>query len=203
MSRDDGRPACQHYLVTPPVAHIDAARSLLPALLAQFDADPAASSLLLRAGTDDPAVIGAITDIIRSPVQERGIAVVLAGDPVLAARLELDGAHIPTGPSGIKAARTALGGDRILGVDCGFSRHAAMLAGEQGADYVTFGPFFIDGVDADEPHDPNDLSLLGWWQDMMELPCVARAAADETQRDALYDAGADFVMIPLAPATGA
>jgi thiamine-phosphate pyrophosphorylase len=63
-----------------------------------------------------------------------------------------------------------------------------MRAGEEGADYIAFGPF--EGGDGDP-----DLDVLTWWAELMELPVVAEGAANETACAALARAGADFVAV--------
>ena len=87
----------------------------------------------------------------------------------------------------VKQARATLGDDHILGIGCNYSRHDAMIAAEQGADYVAFGPYTATS-------DAEDLSALTWWQEMMETPCVA-ITDDAGLSQSLYDAGADFVLV--------
>jgi thiamine-phosphate pyrophosphorylase len=189
MTSATGRPDCQFYLALPALAGPEAAQAFLPTLEKALAAHEPAS-VLLSFTTDDPVAIGDAVAILQPAIQSLEAACVLAGDPALAKALDCDGAHIAAEDMPPKAARTALGNDRILGVDCGFSRHHAMTAAEQGADYVCFGPFF------GPEHDEASLGfLLGWWQEMMEVPCVATGATTPEQRDALYAAGADFVMV--------
>ena len=66
--------------------------------------------------------------------------------PLLRARRCRRGAGLPVptasispGPSRSRQPRRQLGRERLIGVACGLSRHAAMVAGEAGADYVLFG----------------------------------------------------------------
>ncbi|MDX1425197.1 MAG: thiamine phosphate synthase, partial [Kiloniellales bacterium] len=94
----------------------------------------------------------------------------------------------------VGAARQALGAEAIVGIQCGASRHAAMLAAEAGADYVAF-----DGgagerwwQDAAEPE------LIAWWQEIMTTPCVAVAGDDPRTAERLAAAGADFVAVGAA-----
>ena len=66
------------------------------------------------------------------------VAFLLQDDVDLALSLGADGVHLGD-PAKVREARARLGPDRILGASCGRSRHAAMLAGEDGADYIAFG----------------------------------------------------------------
>ena len=89
----------------------------------------------------------------------------------LAARLGLDGVHLPDGARGVRAARKELGADAIVGAFCGGSRHDGITAAEAGADYVAFGP--VGG--------PGDLApdeIFAWWSEMIEVPVVAEGGLD-------------------------
>jgi thiamine-phosphate pyrophosphorylase len=88
----------------------------------------------------------------------------------------------------VAASRAALGAERILGVSCGHSRDAAMIAGEAGADYVGFG-------DLDRPAGQGVYDLLEWWSELFVLPCLAEAATTERDCAQLARAGADFVAV--------
>ncbi|HIP78163.1 MAG TPA: thiamine phosphate synthase [Kiloniellaceae bacterium] len=103
-----------------------------------------------------------------------------------------DGLHVNAEAEGkaFASLRRRLGDDRILGAGCGASRHAAMLAGEAGADYIAFG-----GLEAGSAAEP---ALVAWWADSMTPPVVALGAGTPEEVTALAAAGADFVA--LAPA---
>lgn len=139
-----------------------------PASLLQPLLDAATSGaeavLLVRAG-DNAAALAALAKEVMAPLQALGVAVLIRGPAALAVRLNADGAEIAAADD-IAAARKTLG-DRSLGVDCGLSRHDAMVAGEAGADYVAFGPIMSE----------EDAGILEWWSALMNLPCVARGVA--------------------------
>jgi thiamine-phosphate pyrophosphorylase len=101
-----------------------------------------------------------------------------------------DGLHLSSGGPPVKAVRSGLGPDRVIGVDCRLSRHEAMIFGETGADYVAFGR----GLDAAEIDELAD--IVGWWSDLFEIPCAAFLPADapETSWRRLVLAGADFIV---------
>lgn len=104
----------------------------------------------------------------------------------LALEMGADGVHLGSAAGDVAAARAALGAERILGVSCGFSRHAAMVAGEQGADYVAFG-------DLGRRPGPEVCELLRWWSELFVLPCLAEAATTAEDCAQLAAAGADLV----------
>ena len=90
-------------------------------------------------------------------------------------------------------AREELGQDVQIGVTCHDSRHLAIKAGEQGADYVAFGAFFPSGTKRSD-HRPEP-QILEWWQSMFELPCVAIGGITPGNCAPLVKAGADFLAV--------
>src|SRR5690606_29756947 len=86
-----------------------------------------------------------------------------------------------------------LGREIQIGATCHASRHLAMEAGQEGADYVAFGAFFPSSTKASE-HRP-ELGLLEWWQQMMEIPCVAIGGITPEDCPPLIEAGADFLAV--------
>jgi thiamine-phosphate pyrophosphorylase len=122
---------------------------------------------------------------VRAVCAERGTAFLLRDHVGLALEIGADGVHLG-GAAEVQASRTALGSERILGVSCGRSRDAAMVAGEAGADYVGFG-------DLGQRPGHDLYELLEWWSELFVLPCVAEAATTAEDCAALARAGADFV----------
>jgi thiamine-phosphate pyrophosphorylase len=106
----------------------------------------------------------------------------------LALEMGADGVHLGGGAGDLPATRAALGRERILGVSCGASRDAAMVAGEQGADYVAFG-------DLRARPGPELYDLLRWWGDLFVLPCLAEVATTVEDCPRLARAGADLVAV--------
>jgi thiamine-phosphate pyrophosphorylase len=134
--------------------------------------------------------------------QSRDVAALLADDPAAAKRLGADGVHLNPGAK-VKAARKTLGDDAIVGMHCQDSRHAAMMAGEAGADYVAFTAPEPDRGPPETAHDAEHTGNFTWWQAVMEIPCVAMAAgsgAPVSLDDVtpLVAAGADFVALDQA-----
>jgi thiamine-phosphate pyrophosphorylase len=85
------------------------------------------------------------------------------------------------------ASARRLIGDLQLGVFCGLSRDRAMDAGDEGADYIAFGPFGAGGE--------ADPDLIAWWSELMELPVVAEGPITPDNCAALVRAGADFLAV--------
>ena len=124
---------------------------------------------------------------LKAPCHAHDVALVVENRFDLVKPYGLDGVHL-TGAAAkaMEEARSAVGKQAILGVDCGDSRHKALTAGEKDADYVAFGP--IASVEADAAL----VDLVLWWQSMIETPCVAEIAPDPILAAKLWGV-ADFL----------
>ncbi|PIK70489.1 thiamine phosphate synthase, partial [Methylobacterium frigidaeris] len=168
--------------------------------------DVAAVILRLPPG-DERALVNAVKAVAPA-VQEAGAALVLAGGggidlATVASRSGADGVHVQAsdaeadaasdeddeedddGKGPLHALRERLRDGRILGVGGIRSKHAAMQAGESGADYLLFG---------DDPDLPLDdlVARLTWWVEIFETPCIALARDLKAVPD-LVATGAEFI----------
>lgn len=186
---------CRLYLITPPeIADIAAFARELDAALDGGDV----ASLQIRLKSHDglSAPDHHILELGRHVVrraQERGVAVLINDRPDLAVELGADGVHIGQQDMTYARARKLVGDGAIVGVTCHDSRHLGMEAGEAGADYVAFGAFYPTETKA--PTARAELELLSWWQEMMELPCVAIGGVTTDNARPLVEAGADFLAV--------
>ena len=173
------------YLVTPP---IDDAATFARELAAALEAADVAAVLLRFAASDDRAQINRLTTL--APVmQDKDVALLLDGHIDLGGGDGADGAHL-TGIDMFMSMRETLKPNRIAGCAGLATRHDAMTAAEQGADYVMFG----DALNGRRPSFGAILERVGWWSEVFEVPCVALAASlDEVAP--LAAAGADFVAV--------
>ena len=179
--------ACRLYLITPPALDPD---SFAPLLASALDAgDVACLQLRLKDIPDD--AIRRAAEVLRPIAQERNVAFLMNDRPDLAAATGCDGVHIGQQDAPYREARRLLGPDAIVGVTCHASRHLAMEAGELGADYVAFGAFFPTSTK--EVQHQADPEILSWWQELMEIPCVAIGGITPANCGTLVRAGADFV----------
>lgn len=193
---------CRLYLVTPTSAGPEFADALARAL----DAGDVGAVQLRLKEADDATWQRAI-DALRPVAQSRGVAFLLNDRADLVRSTGCDGAHVGQTDMAATAARTLLGPELTLGVTCHDSRDLAMQAGEAGADYVAFGAFFPTTTkDAPTRADP---SLLAWWAELMELPCVAIGGITAANCAPLVQAGASFLAVvgavwqhPDGPAAG-
>ncbi|MBK1841334.1 thiamine phosphate synthase [Azospirillum sp. YIM B02556] len=196
-------PACRLYLVTPPALEPAA---FAPLLTEALDAgDVACVQLRLKDCSEDD--IRRACDLLRPIAQERDVAFILNDHPRLARETGCDGVHVGQQDTSYRDARKILGNDAIVGITCHDSRHLAMIAGEEGADYVAFGAFFPTATKtAEYKAEPE---LLSWWSELMEVPCVAIGGITAENCAPLVTAGADFLAVvnavwghPQGPAAG-
>lgn len=179
----------QLYLITPPKLDLAA----FPDILARtLDAGRVACLQLRLKDTGEDDLRRAI-DILKPIAQERSVAFLLNDDPVLAAQTGCDGVHVGQQDATYAEAREAMGPDATVGVTCHDSRHLAMEAAEQGADYVAFGAFFP--TTTKDPKARADPEILNWWSHDMTVPAVAIGGITVENCPPLISAGTDFLAV--------
>jgi thiamine-phosphate pyrophosphorylase len=188
FERDDGRPACQLYLISPPA--IDAA--FTDRLAAALDGGPVAAFQFRVKGHDEHA-LARLAEPIQRLCADRDVAFIVNDSVSLTKRLGADGVHLGQEDGDAREARQILGPSVQIGVTCHDSRHLAMEAGEAGADYVAFGAFYPTSTKETE-YRPEP-SILSWWTTLFELPCVAIGGITPDNAAPLVAAGADFLAV--------
>lgn len=161
----------QIYLITPAQLELSRFSDELKRCLDSVEI----ACLRLGLSTADEDRISRAADACREIAHARDIALVIENHIMLAGRLGLDGVHLTDGARSVRHARKELGDEAIVGADCGISRHDGMVAGEAGADYVTFGPA---GQSALGDGRQAGAELFEWWSQMIEVPVVAEGALD-------------------------
>jgi len=185
-------PGCRLYLITPPrIEPMEFRDDLARAL---DGGDVAAVQLRLKDASDDD--IRAAAEILLPVADAQGVTFIMNDRPDLAAATGCDGVHIGQQDASYAEAREAIGPDRVVGVTCHDSRHLAMVAGEDGADYVAFGAFFpTETKQAATRAEPD---LLSWWSELTVVPCVAIGGITVENCPPLVAAGADFLAVVSA-----
>lgn len=186
--RDDRRPPCQLYLISPLVVGGGFPDRLRRAL----DAGPVAA-FQFRVKSVDQHQAARLAEPLHRICSDAEVAFIVNDSVSLAKRLGADGVHLGQGDGDARDARAELGPAAQIGVTCHDSRHLAMEAGEAGADYVAFGAFYPTATKTVEHQ--ADLSILGWWSALFELPCVAIGGITPANARPLIDAGADFLAV--------
>ena len=184
-------PDCQLYLISP----LDVAGQFPRRLERAFDAGAVAAFQFRVKGLDQHEA-ARLAEPLQAICREHEVAFIVNDSISLAKRLGADGVHLGQHDGSVREARDALGREAQIGVTCHASRHLAMEAGEAGADYVAFGAFFPSETKASE-HRPEP-ELLTWWQNLMEIPCVAIGGITPQNCRPLVEAGADFLAVSQA-----
>lgn len=189
IGREDPRPPCQLYLITPP-------KIVVPDFVASFrkalEGGPVAALQLRLKDVPDDEVLRAAEALL--PVcEEADVALIVNDRADLAKKAGAEGVHLGQTDGSVEAARKLLGPNRTIGVTCHNSRHLAMEAGEAGADYVAFGAFYP--TETKSPDHYAEPEILTWWVSIAELPCVAIGGITPENARPLVEAGADFLAV--------
>ena len=186
--RDDKRPPCQLYLISP----LDVGGGFADRLTQALDAGPVAA-FQFRVKDVDQHAAARLAEPLRRICGDRDVAFIVNDSISLAKRVGADGVHLGQQDGDAREARAILGPDAQVGVTCHDSRHLAMEAGEAGADYVAFGAFYPTTT-KEVRHRP-DPSILSWWATLFEIPSVAIGGITPANAAPLVAAGADFLAV--------
>ena len=179
---------CQLYLISPPNVGGDFPQALKEAL----GAGPVAA-FQLRVKDKESHELAALAQPLQEICRASDVAFIVNDDVAMAKRLKADGVHLGQLDGDPREARAQLGPEAQIGVTCHNSRHLAMEAGENGADYVAFGAFYDSSTKrALHRAEPE---LLRWWSAIMEIPCVAIGGIAVENAPPLIAAGADFLAV--------
>ena len=152
-----------------------------------------ATAFQLRVKDVDEHELARLAEPLQRICADANVAFIVNDSVALTRRLGADGVHLGQSDGDIKEARVVLGPDAQIGRTCHDSRHFAMEAGEQGADYVAFGAFYE--TTTKPSHYRPEPSILSWWSTLFELPCVAIGGITPANAAPLVAAGADFVAV--------
>ena len=188
FKRDDRRPPCQLYLISP----LDVTGAFPHRLARALDAGPVAA-FQFRVKDVDQHQAARLAEPLQAICAERDVAFIVNDSVSLAKRLGADGVHLGQEDGDAREARAILGPSVQIGVTCHDSRHLAMEAGEAGADYVAFGSFYP--TTTKEVKHRADPVILSWWSAVFELPGVAIGGITPANAASLVAAGADFLAV--------
>ncbi|WP_066726915.1 thiamine phosphate synthase [Sphingomonas pituitosa] len=189
--RDDRRPPCQLYLISP----LDVTGAFPDRLRRALDAGPVAA-FQFRVKDVDQHQAAKLAEPLQRICADADVAFLVNDSVSLAKRLGADGVHLGQGDGDAREARVILGPNVQIGVTCHDSRHLAMDAGEAGADYVAFGAFYPTTTKQTD-HRPEPV-ILSWWSALFEIPCVAIGGITPANAAPLVQAGADFLAVSSA-----
>jgi thiamine-phosphate pyrophosphorylase len=125
--------------------------------------------------------------------RKQGVPLIINDDVELARTIGADGVHLGVEDGGMRAARSRLGDDAILGMSCYDSLELARSARAGGANYLAFGAFFGSPTKPAAAQAP--LALLREAGDNLHLPLVAIGGITPDNGAALVAAGADLLAV--------
>jgi thiamine-phosphate pyrophosphorylase len=150
------------------------------------------AAILLRCGEGSEAMVVDHITRVAAVVQASGVAVLADAPAAVVAQSPADGIHVdPAAGSALRSALDLFKPRRIVGAGGLKTRHDAMVAGEEGADYVMFGEPDAEGR---RPSLAAVSERVTWWTEVFEVPCVAFAGGLEEVEE-LAKAGAEFVAL--------
>ncbi len=127
-------------------------------------------------------------------IHRHGVPVLVENDAGLAKSLGVDGVHLDcrrTVQNAVLEARALIGAEAIIGAEAGLSRHAAMVSGEYGADYISFGD-----PSGQRHHEIDQIAdMVRWWAELFEVSCVAWHRGGLEEAKLLAASGADFIAV--------
>ena len=151
------------YLITPNQFDLD---EFSISLKEALDGGDVASVQLRMKDSSDEDIIKA-AKVLMPICHSSDVAFIINDSVEIAKKVGADGVHIGQEDLRYKEAREILGSNHIIGVTCHDSKHLAMSAGEQGADYVAFGAFYPTTTKITTRVATPE--LLNWWQDLFEI----------------------------------
>jgi thiamine-phosphate pyrophosphorylase len=195
-----GASGCQLYVILPPEKDASGVSEFVEA------GDFTSFSSALLQSRSDGTVDRDYAQQLLHLAHGANIPLLLENDIPAAAEIGADGIHIRADESLYGEARSTLGDDAIIGVDCGPSRHAGLTFAELGADYIAFSDTRPSPDEAIGSHE----DLITWWAETVTVPCVAWDVETMEMSQRLARAGADFAALnallwshPKGPAAAA
>lgn len=111
----------------------------------------------------------------------------------IALEVGASGVHVGIDDKKISQIRQNSPKNFIIGASCYDSKHLAMEAGEQGADYISFGAFFETKtkISRGKP----TIEILNWASEILNLPIVAIGGINDKNCGELIKNGVDFLAV--------
>ncbi len=130
---------------------------------------------------------------IKKICQQNNCLFILNDSYEIAVEVEVGGVHLGEGDGLISDARKKSPTNFIIGASCYDSRHLAMEAAEQGADYIAFGAFFPTTTKITRAK--AEPEILEWASEILNLPIVAIGGISDKNASGLVKSGADFLAV--------
>lgn len=130
---------------------------------------------------------------LRVLTQRFSVPFIINDDVALAAEVDADGVHLGAEDGNPAEARAHLGQGKLVGVSCYNRLPLALVAVQQGADYVAFGSFFASTIKSDAVAATPELLQQACKE--LALPIVAIGGITAQNGARLLEAGADALAV--------
>ncbi len=183
------------YLISPPEIELE---EFIPNLKAAFKGGDIPVFQLRLKNTPREKILAAAKKIM--PVCHENDCVFIINDDLdLAVEADSDGVHlgqedVENKKLSIKEIKKNHGEGFLVGVSCHDSKDLAFKAGEEGADYISFGAFFNTKT-KENPKGRPSLDLLNWWSIYTNVPVVAIGGINAWNIRDIAKNGADFAAV--------
>ena len=137
--------------------------------------------------------VAKIAKQIQKVCKDYNCQLILNDYPNSALDLELDGVHLGEHDAKIAEVRKQVPDHFTIGASCYNSKHRAMQAGEDGANYLAFGAFFPTTTKQIKYY--ADVELLQWATELLNLPIVAIGGITASNCANLVANKADFLAV--------
>lgn len=179
---------CRLVLIAPPPELAANDDSHVEAALAAGDV----ASLIIPDYGQDEVSFQARAERLTPMAQARGVAVMIAGAPRIAARVKADGIHVEGSKTELAETVEKYQQTMMIGTGGIKTRDEALERGETQPDYIFFGRFGYDNKP--EPH-PRNMTLGTWWSEMVQIPCIVLGGNSIASVEDVARGGVDFVAL--------
>ncbi|MBT4776929.1 MAG: thiamine phosphate synthase [Rhodobacteraceae bacterium] len=175
------------YLITPPITDLE---KFLHKLQKVIEKNKISCVRLRLSSTKETEIIDT-TLLVKKLLDKWNIPLLIENHYKIVTQLGLHGVHLTNGGQSILKVRQELGTNYIIGAFCGNSKHKALIAAENGADYVSIGPLSETKFGNEEKA---SIETFEWWSEVIEIPIVAEGNLDQRTIKALLKYS-DFIAI--------
>jgi thiamine-phosphate pyrophosphorylase len=128
---------------------------------------------------------------IKKILKKYNVKLLINDNPLVAKIIGADGCHIGQKDESLINSRKILGKKKIIGVTCHNSKKLAIVAKNDGANYIAFGAFFKSSTK--KTVFKANLELLRWAKKKISMPTVAIGGINNSNYKLILSSGANFI----------
>jgi len=128
---------------------------------------------------------------VKKIAKKNNVKFLINDKPLIAKKVGADGCHIGQKDTDFIISRKILGKNKIIGVTCHNSKKLALIAKNNGANYVAFGAFFKSSTK--KTAYKANLEILRWAKKKINMPTVAIGGINSSNYKKILSNRADFI----------